>query len=781
MLYRLGTAVARRWRVVLAGWVILLALCAILYPSLQRALGPPSYAVQGSESQHVEQLLEHRFSAAGSEDDALVFYSSRHLASDPTYRSVIAAAVGAARRQGGVRGVLGPYDPKAVGQISSSEHAAVAVVALDGNVRQRYDHARLLQQTVRRTSREGVDVWVTGYSPVAVDLAELSTTDVERAEFIGLPVAFLVLLVALDAFVAALVTLLLAGAGLLLTYGVLAVLATVVPFDAFVMSIVTMIGIGLGIDYALFMVSRLREELTGGTSQHGTDGDEVADAVGRALATTGRTVVFSGAIVAISMASLIVVKGPFFREIAIGAVVVVFCMLTVVLFLAPAALAGLGHKINRGQLSRRLHSAKGELDASGRASGRWALAMMRRPVLTAGIAMTMLLVAAAPLLGVHYGLNIGVFSLSSSPSGKGETVLARYFSPGAVAPVQVIVANGSGRPLTRPALADAQDMAHKLELDPGVSGVSERQDNGGLLITVVPAAPIDTPAATAVVSYIRRDLGPPIRAHRHVMVLVGGATAFDDDLTAEMRAKLPVVLALILGLSLLCLLLVFRSIAIPIKAVVMNLFSTAAAMGLVVFVFQDGHGEHLLGFDSPGFIQAYMPLLVFALLFGLSMDYEVFLVRRVQEEWKRTHDNRAAIVTGVEHTARPIAAAAAIMVAVFGSFVTANFLEIKQLGFALAVAVAIDATLVRLVLVPAIMSMLGARNWWLPGFLDRALPTFDLAEQPPGRPYASRDDRTLQVEGIDSAAIESHSLGLASTDSSVLGDEDVAGVRHSAL
>lgn len=778
MLYRLGVAVAHRRRAVLAVWALVLTSCVVLYPSLQRALGPPSYAVEGSESQNVEKLLEHRFAIAGSEDDALVFSSSRHLAGDHTYRSVIAAAVGVARRQGGIRGVLGPYDPKAVGQISSSEHVAVAVVALNGNVRQRYDHARLLQQAVRRTAREGVQVWLTGYSPVAVDLASLSTTDVERAELIGLPLAFLVLLVALDALVAAAISLLLAGTGLLLTYGLLAVLATAVPFDAFVMSIVTMIGIGLGIDYALFTISRFREELADKDPQHGTEADRVADAVGTALATTGRTVIFSGAIVAISLASLIVVKGPFFREIAIGAVAVVFCMLTVVLVLLPAALAGLGPKINNGGLPARLRPTKRRLNHGGGASGRWARAMMRRPLLAAGIALAMLLAAAAPLLGVQYGLNIGVFSLSSSPSGKGETVLARYFSPGAVAPIQVIVAERSGLPLTNSALVAAHKMAQTLGRDPRVSGIAEHPDNGGLLMTVVPSEAIDTPAATAVVSYIRHDLGPPIRARQHVMVLVGGATAFDTDLTAEMRAKFPVVLALILGLSLLCLLLVFRSIAIPITAVVMNLFSTGAAIGLVVLIFQDGHGEHLLGFTSPGFIQAYMPLLVFALLFGFSMDYEVFLVRRMQEQWRKTHSNRAAIVSGVEHTARPIVAAAAIMVAVFGSFATADFLEIKQLGLALAIAIAIDATLVRLVLVPAVMCMLGAWNWWCPARLERMLRSVDPTEQPSVSQHIPWDKVPFRSEGLDPVAVTPDSLGAASADGSVLGYEDEARVRH---
>jgi putative drug exporter of the RND superfamily len=738
--YRLGVLVVHRRRAILAGCAVVLVFCGAFDQSLQGALGPPSYAVEGSQSQQVEHLLERRFPVIGSEDDAIVFYSPHHIAAQSAFRGVIAAAIGVARRERGVRGVLGPYDSNAVGQISSDEHAAVAVVALDGNIRQRYDRARNIQQAVRGMASHGVHVWLTGYSPLAVDLATLSRTDVERAELLGLPVAFVVLLVALGALVAAVVPLLMALAGLVLTYSLLVGLAAVVHLDTFVVSIVTMVGIGLGIDYALFVISRFREELARADRPPDDEGDVVSHALATTLATTGRTVVLSGAVVGISLASLFVVKGPFFREIAVGAVAVVLCMLLMALLLLPALLAELGPKVNRGRLTERLQPANTRSVSHGGSSGRWARAMMRRPVLAAGVAVAVLGGAAVPLLGVHYGLNIGVFSLSSSPSGQGESVLARYFSPGAVAPIQVVVANHGSGTLSKPALAGAQKMVQTLEGDRQVSGVALRKDNGGLLLTVVPAVPIDTPAANHVVAYIRDDLAPPLRAQQHVMVLVGGATAFNVDLEAEVHSKLPVVIAMILGLSLLCLLVVFRSLAIPLKAVLMNLVSTAATLGLVVWVFQDGHAEHLLGFTSPGFIQSYMPLLVFALLFGLSMDYEVFLVRRMQEEWRRTRDNRSAVISGVEHTARPIVAAASIMVVVFGSFVTVDLLEIKQIGFALAVAVAIDATLVRLVLVPAVMCMLGVWNWWLPATLERILPTADFAERGWAAGNASADE-----------------------------------------
>jgi putative drug exporter of the RND superfamily len=720
ILYRLGVAISHRRRIVLCGGTLVLMLCAALNPSLQKALGPPSSVVEGSESQQVEQLLARRFPALGTEDDAVVFYSAHHVASEQVYRQMVASVLAMVRRQDGVRTTLSPYDPDAVGQISSDEHAAVAAVVLDGNIRQRYDRARAIQHGVLRTASDGVRAWLTGFSPVAVDLSNVNDTDVERAEEIGIPIAFLVLIIALGTLVSAIVPLLAACAGLVLTYGLLAVLATSFHFDTFLLSIVTMLGLGLGIDYALFVVSRFREELALRARQGESEKDAVADAVGAALATAGGTVAFSGMIVALSLASLSVIKEPFFREMAVGSVVVVLCSLMVTLILLPAVLATLGPKLNHGRLPAWLLPARSI--SPGRMGRIWIATVMRRPSIAAGVAIVLLVVAAVPLLNLRLGLDIGVLSAANSPSGEGERVLARSFSPGAVAPIQILIAGDDGRPLSQSAVAEARRMAHTLEDDTLVTGVGERKNNGGLLLTVVPSVPIDTLPATALVSRIRKDLAPRIRGHQHVIVLVGGATAFAADFAAEMHAKLPIVLALILGLSFFCLAIVFRSITIPIKAVLMNLLSTGATVGLVVLVFQDGYGEHLLGFSSPGFIQTYIPILVFALLFGLSMDYEVFMVRRMQEEWRQTHDNRVAIIRGVEHTARPIAAAAGIMVAVFGCFITAEILELKQLGFALGTAVALDATLVRLVLVPALMCLLGTWNWRLPVLLSRASP-----------------------------------------------------------
>jgi RND superfamily putative drug exporter len=719
--------------------VVVLACSVLLYPRLESALNAPEYGVKGTDSSRVEQLLEKRFPGVGSEDDGLVFYSAHQLANGSTFHQVVAAVLAVAARQPGVRNVLSPYDPNSVGQISSDEHATVAALTLGGSTHQRFVRARTMQATVGGEARDGIHVWLTGFSPIARDLSDVERTDTERAEAIGVPVALAILLLALGTVVAALAPLLMAGAGLLLTYGVLALLTSLFHFDNLLLAIVTMIGVGIGIDYGLFIVSRFREELArseqalGGARAPGserTSGDErdrIADAVGTALATSGRTILFSGAIVALALASLLVVDSPIFREVAVGSVTVVACMLIVAMTLLPALLAQLGAGINRGALPARFHPADARPQDGDARGGwaRWALLMMRRPIPAAIVAAAVLILAAIPVTGLRYGINLGVLSVSSTASGKGESVLARSFSPGAVAPVQVVLTSAGGS-RDRTVTAAAAKLTGELEGDRHVTGVAERRSSYGVLLTVVSAARIDSPTTVALVQHIRRALAPPIHAHGGPTVLVGGATAITVDFSAEMRSNLPLVVGLILGLSLLCLLGAFRSIVLPIKAVLMNLLVTGAALGLVVWIFQQGHGEHLLSFTNPGFIQAYVPLGMFALLFGLSMDYEIFLIRRVREEWRQTHDNRLAVAIGIEHTARPISAAAAIMVAVFGSFLSANLLELKQIGFALAVAIALDASLVRLILVPATMRLLGTRNWWLPGPLERTLPDIEL-------------------------------------------------------
>ncbi|HEY7951550.1 MAG TPA: MMPL family transporter [Solirubrobacteraceae bacterium] len=727
--HRWGVTMVRRRRLVLALWALALIASAALYPSLQHALGAPNYLVAGSQSARVEKLVEKRFPAVGTEDDALVFQSHRYTVSEHPYGQFIASLNATIKHERGVKGVLGPFDEEAIGQISSDEHAAVSVVALTGDSQERFENAARLQSAVRHaagTNRAGIEAWLTGYSPVTKDLVKVQTKDVERAEAIGLPVALIMLLIALGSLFSAFIPLMLAGVGLLLTYGTLAIVIQFSHFDNFLISIVAMVGVGIGIDYSLIIVSRFREELARRPLQGGDEEAQVADAVGVSVATAGRTILFSGLICGLAIISMFVLRAAVFREITVGVIAVVICTLLAALTLLPALLGLLGPRIDRGALPERMQPANARAIDPDRPGGwaKWALTMMRHPLPAILLTTAILLFAAVPVLGMNYGLNLGVFAVSEAPSGRGEQVLSHNFAPGAVSPTRIVITGGSAGANGSDAQA-AKALTETLEKDPRVAGVGERRSAAGSLLNVITSVAVDSNAANRLIVHIRRDLAPPLHARYGATVLTGGATGVMVDLAHETEVRFPVVLALILGLSLIFLLIVFRSPLLAVKAILMNLLATGAMLGIVVYVFQEGHGEHLFGFTSTGFIQCFVPITVFALVYGLSMDYEVFLIRRIQEEWKRTKDNRRSVATGVEHTARPIAAAAAIMVAVFGSFVTANLLELKQLGFAVAVGIAIDATLIRLVLVPALMRVFGRWNWWMPAWLDRILPKFE--------------------------------------------------------
>jgi RND superfamily putative drug exporter len=722
---RWGVAMARHRGSVLLAWAVVLVICAALYPTLKGALSAPDYSVDNSQSLQVEQLLEHGLRKAGSEQDVLVFYSSKHRVTDRAYRSAVRRILRAASSQPGVVGVLGPYGHGARADISADRRAAVAQVALGGDARERFKDAALLQTAVARADGDGVQAWLAGFSSFGKDIAQVETVDAERAEAIGIPVALGILLVALGSLGAAVIPLLSAAASMLLSYGVISLLARVFNFDVFLLTIVTMIGVGIGIDYSLFVVSRFREELARRPPMPRAERRRIADAVGASVASSGRTIMYSGIIVGLSLTSLLVVPAAIYREFVMGALVTVICTVGVGLTLLPAMLAQFASRIDVGSLPARLQPAEVRADIAEGEGGwaRWALAVMRRPVTVACVLFVVLIASMAPILGLRYGLDIAFKSISQTPSGKGAAVLAHSFAPGMVGPIDVVV-TGSGAPESRASVRSARRGAHllaaKLRHDRRVAGLALSTYAGRVLLTVTPSVSVDSPAAYALVKYIRTS------STRGSTVLVGGWTALAVDASDTVNGKLPEVLAITLGLALMFLLIVFRSVVLPIKAVLMNLLATGATLGLVVLIFQEGHGESLLGFTSPGFIQSFLPMFMFVMLFGLSMDYEVFLIRRMQETWEKTADNRLAVASGVEHTARPISAAAAIMVAVFGSFLTANILELKQFGFALAAAVAIDATLIRLALVPALMCLFGDRNWWLPAGLGRLLPRLDL-------------------------------------------------------
>ena len=716
VLSRWGRWVSRRRWPVLVSWALIIVVCAMAFAPLERRLTAMDFGIAGSESEHVDAVLAQHFPQLGAEQDVIVYDGAGVSVDSPEFRQVVDQAVAAARSVEGAREVTSPYDVGGEQMVSPNDRGvAVGLVGIDGDMADRAMVARTLQHELSRFETAQIKVAVTGYSLIQNDATEIQNSDAQRAEMIGIPVALILLVVALGAVTAAVVPVVAALVGLLLTAGTLFVLTAVTDFDSLTMSVATMIGIGVGIDYAMFIVSRYREELNAGAIVDRSDQDKIDAAVARTLATTGRTILSSGVIVMISLASLVVIPAPIFRGIAIGVATAVTAMLVVGLCLLPALLAVLGPRINCGQTPRRWQPAELSADLADAARtrwGQWAYRIMKRPALYGSIAVAILLLAALPLTGIRYGLDMGTASLSETPSGRAAATLTTHFPPGALSPVELVATDTSGGPLTDAGHNAVARYLDQAQADPRVAALGPSTISDGRLATsLILSVPFDSTAATDLITDLRSS-AQQVGADSDI--LIGGSTAEFVDLDNEMTAKLPIVIGLVLTVSFVFLIVAFRSIALPLKAILMNLLATGAALGITVVVFQWGIGESLLDFSSPGFIQTYLPTLVFAVLFGLSMDYEVFLIGRMREYWAATGDNQHAVAAGLAHTARPITAAAAIMVVVFGSFITANMLELKQIGFALAIAVAIDALLVRLILVPALMRLLGQWNWWLP-------------------------------------------------------------------
>ncbi|MFD6158286.1 MMPL family transporter [Nocardia sp. NPDC060256] len=706
---RWGVAMARHRKVVLGVWLLLVVMGGAAYPALHARLGTPDYSVPGSDSVAVDHLVAEHFSQFGIEQDLIVFHSGSGTVDTPAYRATIDRTIGIAKQTAGIAGAIGPFDGNAA-QISADRHTAFGIVGVDGDISERVRVVQGLRTAIETGGGGDTQVMLTGYAPIQAEMMQIETSDLQRAETLGIPVATVLLVLALGAVTAALLPITVTAAGIAIAVGALFGLTTFLAFDSLVLSVATMIATGTAIDYAMFIVSRFNEELTRRGVRNRRDSNAIQQAVGAAMDTTGRTVLASGLIVMISLCSLAVVGLPMLNGIAIGVVTAVIATMTGAFTLLPALLATLGPAVNRGALPARMRPAEVRSTTGSSAWARWAHTVMARPVLFGVVGVALLLVAAAPLTGLRYGVDVGTEALTDRPSGQAIALVERNFTPGLLAPIEVVATGADGSPLTSDARAEADRFLGQLSHDDRIATVLPQYADGRMFAAVVPRAAFGSTAGTDLVT----DLRSRAAALGNAEVKIGGTTALFVDVSQRITGRFPWVIALVLAVSLAFLIVAFRSIVLALKAILLNLLATGAALGITVAVFQHGLGESALGFHSTGFLQIYLPMLVFAVLFGLSMDYEVFLIRRMKEHWDTHHDNAAAVADGLQRTARPITAAAAIMVAVFASFVTANVLELKQIGFALAVAIAIDAVLVRLVLVPAFMRLFGRWNWWLP-------------------------------------------------------------------
>jgi RND superfamily putative drug exporter len=704
---RLAQLVIHRRRAVLIGSTLAVLAGLALAPVFQSQLQGVGYDTPGTESYRATQFI-----AAGTgytEQDTLVFSSARHAAADHAFRAAVAKGIAVATAID--RGILVlPAGVPGGGEVSKDGAVVTATIGLRGDAAHRQDVSKRLQSALAAAMPPGVSAGVTGDSPLLADLLHIEEQEMFKAELVGLPIAALILLIAFGGAVAAGMPMLLGISGLFVGFGVIAFLMLFRSFNAFVESLMAMIGLAIGIDYALLLVRRFREERAKSGAPE--------DAMARTLATAGRTIMFSGAILSTSLVPLVITNLPFFGDTAIAVIVVVLVEVALVLTFLPALLLALGDRLDKWSLPERLRG--GRVGAAGTGGWyRWARAVMRRPWPVLGGGVALLLVAASPALGLKTGIDLNARAMTGEPSVRALTALQRHFPAAALAPIEVLVRSD------RAGIAAATRTTEAtLGADPRLADVRALPIAGeATVVLATPAVGVDSPAAERLIGNTRAALGEALGARATAQVT--GVTAETVDYSDETNRITPWVMAVALVLAFSLLMWLFRSPVLAVKAIIMNLLSIGAAFGLTVLVFQDGHGQRLLGFTSPGYIQSWMPLTLFMVLFGLSMDYEVFMVSRIREEWERTGDTVEAVARGLERTGGVVTSAATIMIAIFGSFLLVVIPEMKQMGFGLAVAVLIDATLVRAMLVPAFMRLAGAWNWWIPQRLDRLLPRLE--------------------------------------------------------
>ena len=753
---RLARACARRPWLTIAAWLAIVVAAGGLLVAFGDSLKAADDFVGHPESKQAEELLAERLPGADADTEIVVVRSERLTVDDPAFEARVrdlAASIGALAPRD-VRSAVTWYDAQAAARTAAGKAAAdaaaqaaglvsldrhttiipVTMAASSGAVDEHIDGLYDLAQSA--DGKDGFTVVLTGSGAWERDAASVAEGDLRRGEAIGIPIALVILIVVFASLVAALVPLALGVVAIVVGAALTALLGEGFMISVFALNIVMMMGLAVGIDYSLFIVSRFREELAAGRA--------VPDAVGRAAATASRAVLFSGMTVVLALCGLLVVPFSIFTSLGAGAILVVIAAVAAALTLLPAVLALLGERVNSlrlplGRLSRR----HGPTDAASGFWARTAAAIMRRPVVSLAIGAGILALLAAPGLTMQRGES-GVGGLPENlGTRRGYEILKAEFSAGLTSPILVVI-DGDLDDSRVAAAAGKLRAAATADDRFSVTGF-ERSDDGrlGVLSLAVNSDSTGSAAAQSVRD-LRADIVPTATEGAPVRVLVGGGPAAFADMIDLVDLYTPIVIAAVLLLSCILLLVAFRSLVIAVQAVFMNLLSVGAAFGLLSLVFQKGVGASLLGFRQVDVIESWVPLLLFCILFGLSMDYQVFLLSRIRERYDQCGDTTEAVAFGIQSTAGIITGAALIMVAVFAGLAAGEMVMFQEIGFGLAVAVALDATLVRVVVVPSTMVLLGRWNWYLPAWLQW-LPHVSLDEgaaEPSGpapSPVADRD------------------------------------------
>ncbi|MFJ5829413.1 MMPL family transporter [Streptomyces sp. NPDC093089] len=726
-LLRLGASAARHpWRVI-AAWLVAATL-AVLAAVAFGGRTADSMTAPGLDSQRAAELIER---AGTGQEGMTAQVVVTPLDGTATFFDDDGARTALTRLQTEVKRlphVLGTSDP--AGALDAGGDTAVrgGLVSADGRIAV----VRVQYPDQSRLSAEDLDALVDlgdrlrAELPLRIEMGgnlfyAFSDPDGGVSELIGLLAAAAILFLAFGSLVAAALPIGMAVFGLTVGVATMTVLAGVTDVPAFAPVLGSMVGLGVGIDYALFVLARHREYLARGLDPQA--------AAGRAVATAGRPVVFAGGTVVVSILGLAVANVPFMTVGGVAVSIVVLTMVLASVTLLPAFLGAAGPRLARagrigrvlqtrkpGRLARRRDPAAGAAHAAG--WRRWIGHVSRHPVPYAVGAAGLLLTATLPVLGLRVGLPDDGSLPHSRTERRAYDLVAEGFGPGTNGPL-VIAADPTGDP------GVLDRIVTTVAADPGIASVAPTHIDRATGIATLVVFPTTSPqdkATADTIARLRTDVLPTAVGHGPARAHVGGAAASLSDVGRRTSQRLPAFVAAVLAMSFLLLMLVFRSVLVPLKAVLLNLLSIGAAYGIMVAVFQWGWGGALIGLESTVPIVSFIPMFLFAILFGLSMDYEVFLLSRVREEYLRTGDNGTAIVEGISRTARIITSAALIMVAVFLSFAVADDPSAKMFGLGLATAIFIDATVVRMVLVPATMTLLGRTNWWLPKWLDRMLP-----------------------------------------------------------
>lgn len=749
---RLGAAMVRwRWLVVVAWLVLVVAAGVFLVPKASSVVKGGGYAVPGSDSLKAGEILDSRFNQSARNTVVVVYHSAAKTVDDAGYRDQVNAATDALKKVQGVRTITTFFNSGDPAFVSQDRHTTVASVAIDGDEGQTQDTVPKLRDALSGIS---IDHDITGTPAINYDLTLSSKEDLHRAEFFTIPLVLVLLVIIFRTLVAASVPLILGACGVALAEAAIYLLGSQTDISVYALNVASMIGLGLGIDFSLIVITRFREERARGR--------DTPDAVAMTMATAGRSITYSAVTVMLAMIVLTLLLLPLMivRSISLGVLIVAVAALLTGLTLLPALLGILGHRIEWLRvIPRRKPRAEGQ-------QGFWyrlSHAIMARPWVWLLISLAVLVAVASPVRNLQtVGADPGILP-ADKESVQGIRAMNQALGANRLTPIQVVVQtdkNGIWKPefldalnqLTNTAAADSRsDQVRSLTTLASTMGVPPDQvrsltpeffkadprraqaaaqvvningDNDTAVVTIISKYDQFSKEHENFIYDLRDKMILNIRQLRVYEVYVGGNAANFLDFRDALDHRFPILVPAVLLMTFLILMVFFQSILLPLKAILMNVASVLATYGALVLIFQNGWGSGLLGFDPVGKVSVVTPPVLFVILFGLSADYEVFMLSRVKEYYHQMKNNEEAVATGLEHTAGVITAAGLLLIVTFGSFASANIITIKEIGLGLAIGVLIDSTIVRVIMVPASMRLMGDANWWMPAWLKKIVPEF---------------------------------------------------------